>query len=73
MAALIFDLHISAERMLEYYRGRATVVHAVATDGRSVQFPAQAIQRFVTEDGVHGRFRLEFDARNKFVGLERVG
>ncbi len=45
----------------------------MATDGRSVQFPAQAIQRFVTEDGVHGRFRLEFDARNKFVGLERVG
>jgi hypothetical protein len=37
-----------------------------------VQFPASALQRLVTTDGIHGYFRIEFDQNYKFVGIEPV-
>lgn len=72
MPSLLIQLAISADDLLDYYRGSARVVHAVAADGRTVNFPASALQRHVTEAGVHGWFRLEFDEKLKFVSLERT-
>lgn len=72
MPALIFELNLSAEKMMGYYRGQIKTVVARATNGQSVQFPASALQKHVLQDGVHGHFRMEFDEQNKFVGLERL-
>lgn len=69
MPDLILDLHISADRMLAYYRGEARTVHARATNGQTVQFPASVLQKHVGKDGIHGRFRMEFDENHKFVQL----
>ena len=72
MPQLILQLDISAAEMLRYYRGEALSVRARATNGQTVQFPAAALQRLVTPDGIHGRFRIEFDQNYKFVRLEPV-
>ncbi len=72
MNALEFTLHFTPDEVLRYYRGEARNVVARLDDGRSIQFPAGALQKVVTENGVHGRFRLLFDANHKFKGLERV-
>jgi len=71
MPSLYLELHVTADDLLDYYRGQARTVHAFATNGQTVNFPATAIQRFVTTEGVHGWFRLEFDEDHKFVRLER--
>lgn len=71
MPSLCLELHVSPDDLLDYYRGQARTVHALATNGQTVNFPAAAIQRFVTTEGVHGWFQLEFDEHHKFVGLER--
>ncbi|WP_221032156.1 DUF2835 domain-containing protein [Actomonas aquatica] len=72
MPALEFTLHFSSDEVLRYYRGQSRQVIAYLDDGRSVQFPASALQKVVTENGVHGRFRLLFDEHHKFVGLQRL-
>ena len=72
MPELEFTLHFTPDDVLRYYRGTARQVIATLDDGRTLQFPASALQKVVTENGVHGRFRLRFDANNKFIGLERV-
>src|SRR3569833_3268126 len=41
-------------------------------DGRTLQFPAQVLQRFVTHAGIHGLFEIEFDEQYKFVDIRRV-
>ncbi|MCC5025716.1 MAG: DUF2835 family protein [Candidatus Synoicihabitans palmerolidicus] len=46
-------------------------MRATLDDGRSIQFPASALQKVVTKEGVRGRFRLIFGANHKFSGLER--
>ncbi len=70
MPELIIELHVPAGQMLQYYRGAAHVVHARATSGQTVQFPASVLQKVVTKDGVHGQFRLLFDDNHKLIGLE---
>jgi hypothetical protein len=71
MPALLLELHVSPDDLLDYYRGVARTVHTTAANGQTVNFPASALQRHVTVDGVHGWFRLEFDENNKFVRLDR--
>lgn len=71
--AIRFRLDISADDYLAYYQGVARDVVVRAEDGRRVQFPAGALQPFITHQGIHGRFELCFDANHKLVGLQRLG
>jgi len=66
-----FQLRISAERYLDYYRGAARHVVVRCADGVSVQFPAALLQPFVTAEGVHGSFVLTCDEQNKGAELRR--
>jgi len=72
MPSLFIQLHVGPDELLNYYRGTARTVHATASTGQAVTFPASALQRHVAADGVHGWFRLDFDEQHKFVGLERA-
>lgn len=72
MQEVIISLSLSAEKYLEYYRGYATGIIAHDTHGRRIQLPASVFRAFVTREGIHGRFRVTFDSRNKFQGIERV-
>ena len=66
-----FELHISGNEYLRYYKGQAQSIVVTALDGRNVKFPATALREFVDELGVHGRFVLETDANNKLLGVRR--
>ena len=72
MPALILDLSLSRQQLLAYYRGQIRTVRARAVTGQMVQFPALALQKHILPDGVQGRFRIEFDDQQKFIGLEPV-
>ena len=71
-SSLIVPLAIDAEDYLRMYRGTAKDVLARATNGQTIRFPANILRPFVTRDGVHGRFRIHFDARGKFVAIDRL-
>jgi hypothetical protein len=68
-----FTLHISADELLRYYRGDAAVVAVTAADGTRLRFPASSLRRFVTREGIHGRFLIRFDEDNHLLGIERLG
>lgn len=67
-----FRLSISAEDYLAYYQGSARVVIARSEDNKTVQFPASAIRKFVTHDGIYGRFEMTFDESNKFIAIQSI-
>lgn len=67
-----FDLRISAEAYLDYYRGIVNTVIVRCSDGRTVEFPAALLRRFVSPEGVQGRFRLTCDHQFKNPRLARV-
>jgi hypothetical protein len=68
-----FQLHISADAYLDYYRGVVRHVIGRCASGQTVQFPASLLQGFVTPEGIHGHFVLTCNERHKCVGLHRAG
>lgn len=72
MQFLIVDLSISPEEYLKMYQGVASSVHAHARDGRSIRFPANILQQFVTRDGIRGSFQIIFDDNMKFQAIRRL-
>jgi len=66
-----FDLNISQDEFLDYYRGLARHVVVRSRGGQTVQFPASLLTRFVTPEGVHGRFVLTCDENHKHAQLQR--
>lgn len=70
--SLRFRLAISAQNYLAWYRGQAREIQVRALDGTSLRFPAGALRRFLTRDGVHGLFEIRFDLSNKLLSLEKL-
>ncbi len=66
-----FHLLIPPEKYLDYYRGKVRQVIARSTTGQNVQFPASLLQRFITQDGIQGKFILVCDEKHKCVSLDR--
>ena len=65
-----FRLAISAEEYLAYYRGSAKTVVVRSDDNKVVRFPANAIRKFVTHEGVFGSFEITFDEDNKLIAIK---
>lgn len=68
----VVDLAISPEECMRYYSGEAGVVIARARDGRTIQFPARMLRRFIDHAGVSGAFELLCDADSKLIAMERL-
>jgi len=67
-----FQLNISTEQYLDYYRGVARQVVARCPDGLTVSFPASLLKAFVLPTGIHGNFVLTCDDQNKGPILKRL-
>jgi len=70
---IVLRIHLSADDYLRYYRGSARSVYARDLQGRVVQFPANLLQRFVTEDGVDGTFEIATTSAGKLLEIRRLG
>ena len=53
-----FNLSISPEKFLDYYRGAAKQVAVRCLNGVTIQFPASLLTPFVSHSGIHGRVVL---------------
>ena len=65
----IVELAISKQELLKYYRGAASQISAVATDGQTILFPVTAIQPFITHEGVFGRFQLQVNSQGRLLKI----
>ena len=68
---LNFSLHLSQQEFLQFYQGTAKSVRVEADSGQVIEFPAEAIRQFVEHSGVHGQFRIYFDANYKLIKITR--
>jgi len=69
---IIVNLNISPEEYTYWYMGSARTVLATSIDGRSVRFPANILQPFITHQGIQGMFCIFFKADGKFDRIERL-
>lgn len=69
MPSIDVIIQLSAAECLAHYRGGVDQVYAHSLDGRRVVFPAQALRRIMTRDGVSGVFRLSFSEAGRFESI----
>ncbi len=67
-----FRLAISADEYLAYYQGGARDVVARSEDNKTIRFPASAIRKFVTHNGIFGDFEITFDENNKLIAIQSI-
>jgi hypothetical protein len=67
-----FELELTAESCLDYYRGTLRTVMVRCENGLVLQFPASLLQQFITADGIRGTFVLTCDERHKCVELRHL-
>ena len=67
-----FQLNISSERYLAYYRGTVHQVVVRCFDGVTIQFPASLLKQFITSTGIHGNFALTCEDNLKGANLQRL-
>ena len=71
MRRFVFQIRITTDSWLEFYRRPGANVVATSFDGRRIQFKAKHLQKFITHNGVSGTFVLSIDGDQNFVSLER--
>ncbi|MBT0587120.1 DUF2835 family protein [Alteromonas oceanisediminis] len=68
----ILNISVNYARCEQLYRqGYATVV-VPTVDGKRVQLPSKNLRPFVGPKGIHGRFLLVTDEKNKLVSLQKI-
>ncbi len=72
MLSLLFDISIPSQEYLRVYQGSANRVLIRSRNGRTISLPARHLQPFLTHDGIHGSFIMEFNAQGQLLDLRRV-
>ncbi len=72
MTEFEFTLHLSAEEYLQYYEGGAKAIQVRSRCGKTIQFPAEKMRKFVLKEGIHGTFIMQLDTKNKFLSLRKI-
>lgn len=72
MRSFEFSLHLSAKEYLQYYEGIAQAIQVRSLCGKTIQFSADKMRKFVLEDGVHGTFIMQLDNDNKFLSVKKL-
>ncbi len=67
-----FRLAIEAEKYLAYYKGIARDIVVRSEDNRNIKFPADAIRKFLTHDGIFGLFEIQFDDNNILIRIIQI-
>jgi hypothetical protein len=71
MPVASFSIALPRHKALLFYQGHKNRVIVTTHDGVTMSIPWQLLQPHLTEDGVHGTFRIRFDEGGKCLSLSR--
>lgn len=66
-----FSLNLPTEKVQRIYQGQARYILVYTDEGLSLQLPAGNFRQYVTEQGIHGRFKVAIDDNNKIMQLTK--
>lgn len=66
-----FSIKMSTNDFLPYYQGKIQNIVVTTIQGKTVQFPAMHLRKFLTSTGISGFFCLKTQ-NNKFLSLDKL-
>ena len=70
MRRINVNIVLTPPQVRDYYRGAVRYVVAVAEDGRTVQLPINVLHKYISNDGILGKFVVTTDENYKFQRIE---
>jgi len=70
--SVIISLAIDVRQYESYYSGHVRDVVAISVDGRTIRFPANILQPFVTHEGISGVFELQYGEDGKLINIAQL-
>ena len=67
-----FDMALSARKTRAIYEGQARYILVETERGLKLQLPAANFYKYVTADGIQGRFSVKVDTDNKLIEMRKV-
>ena len=72
MPQATFDIALSTEKTLLFYKAKKSRVQVVAHDGRTLNLPWELFKPYITPTGIRGTFTIFFDVGGKYERLVAV-
>jgi hypothetical protein len=69
MPRINVNLVLTAAQVRDYYRGAVRYVVAYAEDGRTVQLPIKVLHKYISNEGISGKFVVTTDKNFKFKSI----
>lgn len=66
-----FSINISTSEFLPYYQGKIQDIVVTTTQGKTLQFPAMHLRKYLIPTGIKGYFCLK-TKNNKFLSLDKL-
>lgn len=67
-----FALRLTTKQCLQYYSGQVRNIVVMTERGTRLAFPASELRKFVTRNGISGRFEIVYSDQHKLVSLTRL-
>lgn len=72
MKRYLFDLALTDEQLMQFYKGSVAWVQATSLDGKSLRFRLIHLKPFITHTGVKGRFQITCTNDGEFISLQPI-
>jgi len=69
---VVVSVNLTSEQVKQYYLGKKTRIQVYSDDGRSISVPYDILLKFVSHQGIYGRFEIIYNDEGKFISIVRV-
>lgn len=72
MHKAVFSVRLNSDQVLQFYKGQKSTVKVRTESGQSMSIPYDIMLKFVTREGIYGRFEISYSDDGKFLDLVRL-
>ena len=73
MPKAVFSISLNSEQVLQFYKGVKHRVQVRTESGQSMSLPYDILLKYVTREGIHGKFEITYSNDGKLGDLIKVG
>ena len=73
MHKAVFSVKLNSDQVLEYYKGKKNSVRVRTESGQTMSIPYDIMLKFVTREGIYGRFEISYSDDGRLLDLVRLG
>ncbi len=72
MHKAVFSVKLNSDQVLQYYKGKKNSVRVRTESGQTMSIPYDIMLKFVTREGIYGRFEISYSDDGRLLDLIRL-